>query len=50
MYRQAFITFVDILGLGKFIDKGVFKDVSKKLKSIRRLSDGDDQEGQFEYF
>jgi len=49
MYRQAVITFVNILGLGKFIDKGVFKDVSN-LKSIRHLSDVDDQEGQSEYF
>lgn len=43
MYRQAVITFIDILGFKHLIDTGTFEDVSRKLKTIRRLSDVDDQ-------
>lgn len=43
MYKQAVITFIDILGFKHLINTGTFKDVSNKLKTIRRLSDVDDQ-------
>jgi hypothetical protein len=43
MYRQAVITFIDILGFKHLISTGTFEEVSKKLKTIRRLSDVDDQ-------
>lgn len=44
MYRQAVITFVDILGFKHLINTETFEEVSKKLKIIRRLSDVDDQQ------
>lgn len=43
MYRQAVITYIDILGFKHLISSGTFEDVSKKLKTIRRLSNVDDQ-------
>lgn len=43
MYRQAVITFIDILGFKHLISTGTFEEVSKKLKTIRRLSAVDDQ-------
>lgn len=43
MYRQAVITFIDILGFKHLISTGTFEEVSKKLKTIRRLSGANDQ-------
>lgn len=42
MYRQAVITFIDILGFKHLISTSTFEEVFRKLKTIRRLSDVDD--------
>lgn len=44
MYRQAVITFIDILGFKHLISTGTFEEISKKLNTIRRLSNVDEQE------
>lgn len=44
MYRQAVITFIDILGFKHLISTRTFEEVSKKLNTIRRLSNVDEQE------
>lgn len=44
MYRQSVITFLDILGFKNLIAKSTFEEVEKKLRTIRRLSDVDEEE------
>ena len=44
MYREAVITFVDLLGFKQLISSSSFEDVSKKLKTVRRLSGSDEDE------
>lgn len=41
MYRPAVITFVDILGFREIIATGTFESVSKRLRTVRRLSGAD---------
>jgi len=38
MYRPAVITFVDILGFKEIIASSTFEEVSKRLRTVRRLS------------
>jgi len=44
MYREAVITFVDILGFKKLISSATYDVVEKKLKVVRRLSGLKDEE------
>ncbi|MEF2253391.1 hypothetical protein V4D00_23745 [Ralstonia solanacearum] len=42
MYREAVVTFVDILGFKQLIDSNTFEEVANKLTTVRRLSGYDE--------
>lgn len=42
MYRTSIISFIDILGFKNLVNSSTYQDLSKKLKTIRRLSGDDD--------